>query len=126
MQFHETIYGQRFFSSQLPSLIKAINRLADTQEKNVTPSQVDFPKLDDETRQRLQKVMEDPIKCSAFALNLYGQIDSDDEKPSSVGFHMARAILNNNIEEFLIAVVGWSSKSLLDLMFSEADNVEEE
>ena len=84
-------------------------------------AQQTLPKLDDETRQRLQKVMEDPIKCSAFALNFYGQIDSDDENPSSVGFHMARAILNNNIEDFLIAVVGCSSKSLLDLVFSSTD-----
>ena len=32
-QFHETDYGRRFFLSQLPNLIKAINRLADTMEK---------------------------------------------------------------------------------------------
>ena len=33
LQFHETGYGKRFFDAQLPSLIKAINRLADTNEK---------------------------------------------------------------------------------------------
>ena len=32
-QFHETGYGRSFFQSQLPNLIKAINRLADAMEK---------------------------------------------------------------------------------------------
>ena len=32
-QFHETGYGRTFFQSQLPNLIKAINRLAEAMEK---------------------------------------------------------------------------------------------
>ena len=32
-QLHETMYGKRFFENQLPSLIRAINRLADADEK---------------------------------------------------------------------------------------------
>lgn len=32
-QFFQTGYGKRFFDSQLPKLIKAINRLADAVEK---------------------------------------------------------------------------------------------
>ena len=32
-QLHETPYGRTFFQSQLPNLIKAINRLADAMEK---------------------------------------------------------------------------------------------
>ena len=32
-QFHETGYGRTFFQSQLPNLIKALNRLADAMEK---------------------------------------------------------------------------------------------
>ena len=32
-QFHETGYGRMFFQSQLPNLIKAINRLAEAIEK---------------------------------------------------------------------------------------------
>lgn len=32
-QFHETMYGKRFFEKQLPELTKAINRLADAKEK---------------------------------------------------------------------------------------------
>ena len=33
-QFHETGYGRTFFESRLPSLIKAINRLAKAIEKS--------------------------------------------------------------------------------------------
>ena len=32
-QFFQTGYGRRFFESQLPELIKAINRLADAVDK---------------------------------------------------------------------------------------------
>ena len=33
MQFHETVYGKRFFEQQLPALTKALNRVADVYEK---------------------------------------------------------------------------------------------
>lgn len=33
LQFHETGYGKRFFDVQLPSLIKAVERLADANGK---------------------------------------------------------------------------------------------
>ncbi len=32
MEFHDTMYGRRFFENQLPSLIRALNRIADNQE----------------------------------------------------------------------------------------------
>ena len=32
-QFHETMYGKRFFDSQLPALIKALERIAKALEK---------------------------------------------------------------------------------------------
>ena len=31
--FHETVYGKRFFDSQLPELIKTLKRIADALEK---------------------------------------------------------------------------------------------
>lgn len=33
MQFHETQYGKRFFDSQLPKLIKVLERIATALEK---------------------------------------------------------------------------------------------
>ena len=40
LQFHETGYGKRFFEVQLPSLIKALNRVADVNEKRLTSETV--------------------------------------------------------------------------------------
>lgn len=38
LQLHETVYGKNFFEYQLPSLIKAINRMADALETQQRPS----------------------------------------------------------------------------------------
>lgn len=38
LQLHETVYGKNFFEHQLPSLIKAINRVADALENQQKPS----------------------------------------------------------------------------------------
>ena len=70
---------------------------------------------DEETCRRLLSVMNDSDKAEAFAKAFYDQVASDDEKLESVGFHMARAIIHNSIEEFLVAIVGWTSKSLLNI-----------
>ncbi len=111
-QFHETAYGKRFFDSQLPALIKALNRLADAKQAGQpTP----FPPADEATRKRLMSVMADTEKAEAFAKAFFDEINSDDDSYVDIGFHMARAILDNNIEAFLVAVSGWSSKSLLNI-----------
>lgn len=36
-RFDETVYGKRFFDSQLPKLIKALERIADALEKQNEP-----------------------------------------------------------------------------------------
>lgn len=42
-QFHETMYGKRFFESQLPKLTKAIDRLAAAMEEaNAKPKHTDY------------------------------------------------------------------------------------
>lgn len=112
MQFYETVYGRRFFDSQLPELIKAINRLADVkQAEQRTP----FPLADESTRKKLQSFMADSEKAEAFAKAFFDEIASDSENYDDIGLHMARAILNNNVEELLVSVSGWSSKSLLNI-----------
>lgn len=115
LQFHETVYGKRFFDSQLPALINALNRIADQKQAEKEKPAVPFPLADAATRERLKAVMADPKKAEAFAQAFFNELASDDESPSDCGFHMAKAILDNNIEAFLVAVVGWSSKSLLNI-----------
>ena len=36
LQFHETMYGKNFFEHQLPRLTKAIEKLADQNNKQVS------------------------------------------------------------------------------------------
>ena len=112
LQFHETVYGKRFFENQLPALINAINRLADVK---LAEQQSPFALADESTRNKLQSVMTDTEKAEAFARAFFDEIASDSENYEDIGFQMARAILNNNIEELLVSISGWSSKSLLSI-----------
>lgn len=112
LQFHETGYGKRFFDHQLPELINAINRLADTKH---TPVLSPFPLADESTKKRLNAVITDTEKAEAFAKAFFDEIASDEESYDDVGAQMAKAILQNNIEALLVAVSGWSSKSLLNI-----------
>ena len=41
MEFHDTMYGKRFFENQLPSLIRALNRIADNQEAGLSAKSMD-------------------------------------------------------------------------------------
>ena len=115
LQFHETMYGKNFFEAQLPRLTKAIEKLAESKTSTETVSAIPFPLADEETCKRLLDVMNNSEKAEAFAKAFFEEVASDDEKLESVGFHMARAILHNSIEEFLVAIVGWTSKSLLNI-----------
>lgn len=112
LQFHETGYGKRFFECQLPELIKAINRLADVKQTQFLSP---FPLADECTRKRLNAVIADTEKAEAFAKAFFAEIASDEESYDDVGAQMAKAILQNNIEALLVAVSGWSSKSLLNI-----------
>lgn len=115
LQFHETRYGKDFFEHQLPRLTKAIEKLAESKKDEKTIPVYPFSLANEETSKRLFAVMDDPGKAEAFARAFCEQFKSDGESYASMGFHMARAILNNNIEEFLVAVVGWTSMSLLNI-----------
>lgn len=120
-QFHETVMGQRFFTTQLPKLTNAITDLAREISKNNTSQANSLliqpaPNLDGETREKLLEIMQDPKKAELLAEVFIEQVTSDSEKPSSVGFYIAKAILDNSIDDLLIAVCGYRIKSLLDMI----------
>lgn len=218
LQFHETVYGKHFFEGQLPSLIKAINRLADTKEKQqaaepvaeVTANMVYvcyeensnelaiengtvnemyvavslndvymwlekrlkdaeqnyytvlndmeegefykelmaskecalhlyhnsdensrlnyaltvkpflsanglYPKATGETYDRLRAVMASMEKSEHFGKAFFEQVATDDEKYRRIGYYLAKAILDDSIEDLLVAVSGWTSASLLNI-----------
>ena len=218
LQFHETGYGKRFFDAQLPSLIKAINRLADTNEKqqnaefaaDVTANMVYicyeensselaiengavnemyvaaslndvykwldkglkeaeqnyyivlndmeenefykelmaskecalhlyhngdensrlnyaltvkpftsanglYPKASGKTYDRLRAVMASMEKSEKLDEVFCEQVETDDEKQQRIGYYLAKAILDDSIEDLLVAVCGWTSESLLNI-----------
>lgn len=120
-QFHETVMGQRFFTTQLPKLTNAITDLAREISKNNTSQANSLliqpaPNLDGETRERLLEIMRDPQKAEALANIFCEQVSTDSEKLSSVGFYMAKAIMDNSIDDLLIAVCGYRIKSLLGMI----------
>jgi len=39
-EFHETVYGRRFFDHQLPALIRALERIASASEKSAMETKI--------------------------------------------------------------------------------------
>lgn len=218
LQFYETGYGKRFFDVQLPSLIKALNRVADVNEKQLTEEPVAqttanmvyvcyeenshelatengavnemyvaaslndvykwldkrlkeaeqnyysvlndmeenefykelaasketalhlyhngdessrlfyaltikpftsanglYPKATGETYDRLRAVMASMEKSEKLGEVFCEQVATDDEKAQRVGYYLAKAILDDSIEDLLVAICGWTSKSLLNI-----------
>lgn len=116
LEFHETVRGKNFFEYQLPQLIKELHSVAEglkKPEQEVKPT--DSKPISDELKSRLEAVMSDDKKKVAFATALYNQIDSDAEPYRKVGFYMAKAILEQNVDDLLIAICGWSVESLLNI-----------
>lgn len=142
IQFHETVMGHRFFEGQLPALIKGINRLADIQEENAKLAAAQVaglskvqnrnqqataptiaaekenkgftPAISETTKIRLLQVLKAPQKADAFGFALREEISSDDEKDSRTGFYVAKAILDGNMDDLLMAICGWRVSTLLD------------
>ena len=218
LQFHETGYGKRFFDVQLPSLIKALNRVADANEKQQTAEPVVevtanmvyvcyeensnelaiengavnemyvaaslndvykwldkrlkeaeqnfytilndmeenefykelmaskecalhlyhngdensrlnyaltvkpftsanglYPKASGKTYDRLRAVMASMEKSEKLGEVFCEQVETDDEKQQRIGYYLAKAILDDSIEDLLVAICGWTSESLLNI-----------
>ena len=74
-----------------------------------------FPKTTDRTRERLQSVMGSLEMSEKLGEAFVAQVVSDDEKKQRIGYYLAKAILDDSIEDLLVAVCGWTSKSLLNI-----------
>ena len=61
-------------------------------------------------------------KCDFFVSTFLKELESDDERYSKKGHYMLKAIKENNLEDFLIAVCGWSPESLLKKSYLIPDN----
>ena len=54
-------------------------------------------------------------KSEKFGEVFCEQIETDDEKKQRIGYYLAKAILDDSIEDLLVAVCGWTSESLLNI-----------
>lgn len=113
MDFYQTPLGRKFFEAQVPQLIKSLNRVADGMNGNQI--QGFSSKLSEGTKARLIAIMDDSGKAEAFAKALMNEMASDDEKLSRKGRYLAKAILDNNTDDLLLAICGWSSESLMNI-----------
>ncbi len=114
-QFQDTVCGRNFFEHQLPQLIRELHTIGEAlgsrNEKGIVSSNA----LTEEQRIRLQAIMEDEEKSEAVANCLLEQIRTDDEPPRKVGHYFIKAVLDQNIDDLMIAICGWSVNTLLDM-----------
>ena len=74
-----------------------------------------YPKASGKTYDRLRSVMADMEKAEKLGDALCEQMETDDEKHSRIGYYLAKAILDDSIEDLLVAICGWTSESLLNI-----------
>ena len=65
--------------------------------------------------EHLKKIRSDSTEYENLAETLFDSIDTDGEKLSRVGYYFAKAYIENNIDDLLIAICGWSMKSLIEM-----------
>lgn len=75
--------------------------------------------LDASLAEQMKEIMGNKDLSERFANTFLEQIDSDEEPPEKMGHYMAKAILCDSLEDFMIAVCGWSPATLVKLMKGE-------
>lgn len=63
---------------------------------------------------KIAAIMQDPEKCKKLAEEFIEQFESDNEAPRKMGYYLLKAYLEGNVDDALIALCGWSLKSLLE------------
>lgn len=119
LQFHETVYGKKFFEYQLPKLTKAIESLSENMKRQNDNAGTEKEALAPEKREALLAVFQNPQKAEAFGRRITEQVETDDESPEKIGYYAAKAILDGSMDDLLIAICGWSVSSLLDSVNSD-------
>lgn len=76
-------------------------------------AQTFMPPITEEVRRKLEAIVADTEAAERFYDAFYEQFITDEEPPEKKGHYMAKALLANNAEDFLLAICGWSAESLL-------------
>ena len=61
---------------------------------------------------QILKLMQDGDKCEALAEEILSQIATDDEAPHKIGYFLLKAYAENNVDDALVALCGWTLESL--------------
>ena len=86
----------------------------------------DITVVNEELVPRIQQMLDNPEKADKFVSTLIEQIKSDEDPRETRGYNMARALLENSLDSFLIALCGWGTKSLLNIAEFGSAHPEEE
>ena len=132
MEFYQTTYAKRLFEAQLPALINSLNKLADIKEIELRKPEsktkivsINNLKTSEKAKKQLRDVIINANECEKFAAKLLEQIAADDEALHRKGYYIAKAILDDSVEDLLIAICGWGSESLLNIADCKKNNIEE-
>ena len=64
-------------------------------------------------KEMLEEIMQDSEKCEALADEIALQIATDDEEPCRAGAKLIQAYIDGDVDGALMALCGWSLKTLL-------------
>ena len=77
--------------------------------------------LNAQLAEQMNDIMSNRVKAGSFAETFFEQINTDEEPYEKIGYYMAKAIRDNNVEDLLVAICGWSSGTLIKLSSKEGD-----
>lgn len=127
LQFHETVRGKNFFEYQLPKLTRAIEELAGAMKAPAPKAEsTSTHPLPEECREALIAIMNCPKKAEAFGDEISEQIATDSEQPRKVGYYAAKAILENNIDDLMLAISGFYISTLIEQSAARCEECEED
>lgn len=73
------------------------------------------PKINDDVRHQLGETLSDMRKSERFGEAFADSYETDDESDRRRGYYMAKAIVDGNINDLLIAICGYDTQSLLNI-----------
>lgn len=76
--------------------------------------------MDNDIKEILRKILSSENRmmyAEAFMNALMNSMETDDERPDKAGYHALKAIREESFDDFLIAICGWSLKSLMKKAF---------
>lgn len=72
--------------------------------------------LDAITKEKLKDLLDDGEKTALFAEKIMEMICTDDESFEDIGEGIIHALLNDNADDLLISICGWSAKSIIEFI----------